>query len=60
MYNFADFEVPSNDAKKKKAIATVGISTTILLLLLLLVLGIMWRKGYIGGKIAADKGLIHV
>jgi hypothetical protein len=59
MYIFADFEVPSNDGKKKKAI-TAGISTTILLLLLLLVLGIMWRKGYIGGKIAADKGMIHV
>lgn len=60
MYIFTDFKVPSNDGKKKKAIETVGISTTTLLLLLLLVLGIMWRKGYIGGKIAADKGLIYV
>lgn len=59
MYIFTDFKVPSNDGKKKKAIATVGISTTTLLLLLLLVY-IMWRKGYIGGKIAADKGLIYV
>lgn len=58
MYIFTDFKVPSNDGKKKQAIATVGISTTTLLLLL--VLGIMWRKGYIGGKIAADKGLIYV
>nr|XP_011467565.1 PREDICTED: probable LRR receptor-like serine/threonine-protein kinase At1g07650 isoform X2 [Fragaria vesca subsp. vesca] len=51
-----NFEVPSDDGKKKKAIISIGTSTAALLLLLL-VLGIMWRKGYIGGKIAADKGL---
>ncbi|XP_062008977.1 probable LRR receptor-like serine/threonine-protein kinase At1g07650 [Rosa rugosa] len=51
-----NFEVPSDDGKKKKAITSIGISTAALLLLLL-VAGIMWRKGYIGGKIAADKEL---
>ena len=53
---FADFKPPSVSQKKNHVILVAGILATVLFLGLL-VLGIMRRKGWLGGKVSTDKGM---
>ncbi|KAM1461831.1 hypothetical protein ACFXTO_046961 [Malus domestica] len=50
-----NFKPPSVDGHKNRLVKVVGGVAGALVLLLLLVLGIMRKKGCLGGKIAADK-----
>lgn len=53
---FADFKPPLVTDKKSHIILAAGISAAALFLGLLVV-GIMSRKGWLGGKVSTDKGM---
>ena len=56
MLLLADFNPPSINSKKNHVVLIVGISAAVLFLGLV-VLGILRRKGCLGGKVSADKGI---